>query len=407
MALLTRRRVLTALGTGVAGLAALRVGLPALLRHGPPTPLEGELKDEVDKLFADVDRAKLWDTHCHLVGRGVGTGCFVSPELESRLHPFKNFQFDLYAAAAGISTSDRVPDAAYLERLLALHRLANPQGKLVLLAFDMHVDADGNEIRAKSELFTPNSYVLEVARDNPDVVPCASVHPYRKDALERLERAIDEGARAVKWLPNAMGIDLSNEKCRPFFDVLARRKVPLITHTGDEAAVDARDAQALGDPALLVHPLDRGVTVVAAHVATTGKCESSGTGSCFAVLRALMRKPEYASTLFADISACTQFNRAGPALRALLVDTELHPRLVNGSDYPLPAIDPLVSTRYLVNHELLTHDDRVLCNRVFAHNPLLFDYVLKRKVRAVKDGVEHRFPPRVFETSWLFPPVTT
>lgn len=404
MGFITRRRALMAAGAGLAGLVGLRTGLPAALRHGPPRPLEGDLALAVAGLFADVDPTKVWDTHAHLVGRGIGSDCFVSEELLSRLHPLKNFQYDLYAAAAGLSTDLAVPDSAYLERLLQLHRLGNPAGKLVLMAFDMHVDDDGNELRAHSEFYTPNDYLLAVAREHADVVACCSVHPYRKDALERLEAAIAGGARAMKWLPNAMNIDPGDARCTPLYDVLARARVPLITHTGDEQAVDAREAQRLGHPERLRAPLERGVTVVAAHVATTGACgPEDGAGSCYSSLRAMMREPAYDKTLFADISACTQFNRAGPFLEGILLDAELHPRLVNGSDYPLPAIDPLVSTRYLVNQDLLSEEDRSLCNRVFAHNPLLFDYVLKRKVRAIVDGKEHRLPGRVFETSWLFP----
>ena len=68
----------------------------------------------------------------------------------------------------------------------------------------------------------------------------------------------------------------------------------------------------------------------------------------------------------------------------------------------MPAIDPLVSTRYLERVGLLSAEDRALCNAVFAGNPLLFDYVLKRKVRAVVDGTERRFPPTVFESARLF-----
>ena len=191
------------------------------------------------------------------------------------------------------------------------------------------------------------------------------------------------------------------EDCAPG---LLQARAALCSASPDEQAVDAREAQKLGNPKLLRAPLERGVVVVAAHVATTGACGDQPGDSCFAVLRAMMREAAFDKTLFADISACTQFNRAGPHLASILMDAELHPRLVNGSDYPLPAIDPLVSTRYLVSEGLLSEEDRALCNRVFAHNPLLFDFVLKRRVRAVKDGVEFRFPSRVFETSWLFPP---
>jgi hypothetical protein len=36
-------------------------------------------------------------------------------------------------------------------------------------------------------------------------LPCVSVHPYRKDALEELEKYAAQGVHLVKWLPNSMG----------------------------------------------------------------------------------------------------------------------------------------------------------------------------------------------------------
>ena len=108
------------------------------------------------------------------------------------------------------------------------------------------------------------------------------------------------------------------------------------------------------------------------------------------------------NSLFGDISALLQVNRCGRPLRELLLAQELHPRLVNGSDYPLPAIDPLVSTRVLVDRGYITEEDRTLCNAVYDANPLLFDFVTKRAVRVVQNGRAYGFSPRVFETAWLF-----
>lgn len=400
MPLFTRRRALGALGAGTLAFMGVRCGLPVALRHGPPTALPPELQAWADSFFADVDAAAVWDVHCHLVGRGVGSGCTVSPELVSRLHPWKNFQFDVYAAAAGIAVDDATDDAVYVDRLVALHRLANPAGRLVLLAFEHHYDDDGNAVPARTELYTPNEYVLDVAKRHPDVfVPGCSVHPYRKDAVAALEACLDAGARAVKWLPNAMNIDPASPRCDAFYEVLARRKVPLITHTGDEAAVDARDLQVLGDPRRLVRALDAGVSVVAAHVATTGDC---GSAACVDVLLQMMDEPRHKDRLFADLSAVPQFNRARH-LPTLLRRADLHPRFVFGTDYPLPAIDPLMSTRYLASQKLLSSDDREKLNQVFPFNPLLFAYLLKRCLRSVDaDGTEHRFSSIVFETKRLF-----
>ena len=64
----------------------------------------------------------------------------------------------------------------------------------------------------------PNDYVLSVAEEFPHVfLPVVSVHPYREDAIEELERCYKRGSRMVKWLPNAMGIDPSNGQTLSFF----------------------------------------------------------------------------------------------------------------------------------------------------------------------------------------------
>ena len=398
--LLMRRRALGLLGLSTLAVLGVRCGLPRLLRQQAPTPLPADLQPWAQSMFDDVDPSAVWDVHCHLVGRGVGSGCAVSPQMLSPLHPWKNFQFDIYAAAAGLADDENAPDSDYLVRLLELQRLANPQGRLVLLAFDRYVDDEGNEVPERSELFTPNDYVIEVARQYPDVVVGGcSVHPYRPDAIERLTTALDAGCRALKWLPNAMNIDPSSPRCDDFFDVLARRKIPLICHTGDEAAVDARSLQALGHPRRLERALNKGVVVVAAHVATSGAC---GSGSCFDELLTMLDDPRWRENLYADISAVPQWNRAAH-LPVLLRRADLHGRLLFGTDYPLPAIDPLISTRYLEHKGLLDAADRSRLNQVFQLNPLPFDYLLKRCLRIVdEDGTRHSFAPVVFETRRAF-----
>jgi mannonate dehydratase len=407
MALLTRRRALGLLaGAGGAAIGA-RLAAPRLLRNGEPRALDGEAAAFVERCFEGIDRTLAWDSHAHLVGLGQGgTGCEINAELRSTFrHPLKNFAFAVYMAAAGIDDETRA-DGAYLDRLLALHRLANPQGKLLLLAFDRYVDAEGAEVPSRSEMHTPNEYVLAVARAHPEVRACASVHPYRRDAVERLQRAHDGGALAVKWLPNGMGIDPASPRCDPFYRRLAELRMPLITHTGRELAIDARDAQALGNPLRLRRPLDAGVCVVAAHVASLGDDEDldrgAGRVASFDLLLRLFGERSYAGTLWADISALTQVNRCGRPLRTVLTSPELHPRLVNGSDYPLPAIAPVVSTRKLVREGYLTADERRLCDRVFDANPLLYDFVVKRTLKVEADGVTHRFAPSVFESARLF-----
>jgi uncharacterized protein len=101
--------------------------------------------------------------------------------------------------------------------------------------------------------------------------------------------------------------------------------------------------------------------------------------------------------LYGDISAVTQFNRA-EVLKTLLARTNWHGRLLNGSDYPLPGILPLISLNKLVKLELLDADAQPFLSNLREHNPLLFDFALKRLLR--HNG--NRFAHAVFESRDFF-----
>lgn len=402
-----------AIGSGVtlAGLLGARLAVPWFLRPGPLVPRSAATQAFVEASLEGLQLDRVWDSHVHLVGSGWGgTGCQVNPTHQSPWHPLKHLQFQAYVAAAGVDDPGSA-DPVYLARLLALHRDGNPKGKLVMLAFDHVVREDGTEVPAESEFFVPNSYPLQLARSEPDVVPCASIHPYRKDAVQRLEEAVAAGAKCVKWLPNSQKIDPSSPLCDPFFVALERHRVPLLTHAGEERAVDAAEAQKLGNPLLVRRALDLGVTVVIAHCASLGVDEDldaaprSGTRplvSGFDLFLRLMGETQWKGRLFGDISAMPQVNRCCDPLRTILTSPDLQARLLNGSDYPLPAIDVLVSTRQLSSAGLLPDEDRAPLRAVFETNPLLFDLIVKRRLRVELDGRTHKLANSVFETAGLF-----
>ena len=102
-------------------------------------------------------------------------------------------------------------------------------------------------------------------------LPTISVHPYRSDALEELERGAARGATMVKWLPNSMGIDPSDPLCDAYYDKMRELGLILLSHGGEEKAVDAAEDQRLGNPLLLRRALDRGVRVIVAHCAGLGE----------------------------------------------------------------------------------------------------------------------------------------
>ena len=349
------------------------------------------------------------DAHVHIVGLGTGgSGCWVHPRMTDALgHPKDWARFQVYQAAAGVedlSTADARYVEVLAERLAAMHMPV----RALIFAFDQVHDSHGRPQRDLSEFYTPNSHVLSIARAQPQMVPVASVHPYRPDAVDALQAAAAEGAIAVKWLPNAQRIDPASALCDPTYRALQELGLPLITHAGYEQAVEAEDAQELGDPLRLRRALDAGVTVIVAHCASLGEYPDADDPqrtvrpSLDLFLR-LMDTPDYEGRLWGEISALTLFNRVGNALSRILRRTDLHHRLIHGSDYPIPAIDPLIHTWQIMGADLIDPDTRGPLAELWNASPLLFEFVLKRCLR-LAEAPEIRFPASVFQPpASLFP----
>ena len=116
--------------------------------------------------------------------------------------------------------------------------------------------------------------------------------------------------------------------------------------------------------------------------------------SNFALFLRMMDEQRYAGLLYGEISALLQYNRFDGPLQTLLEREDLHHRLVNGSDYPLPAVNVVIRTGDLKEAGFITDVERDSLNKIYRYNPLLFDFVLKRTVRHPQSG--RRFHPRVF-----------
>lgn len=370
-------------------------GMPAGLRN----------HELVRAAWDGIDPAQYWDCHTHLLGVGDGNGgTWINPQLRSLLHPVKRIQFAFYLNAACI-TQDQNIDDQFVTRLRMLLEELPTGAKAMLLAFDYYHDEDGRPDPQRSTFHTPNEYVARLAQLVPERIEwIASIHPYRPDAVEALNSAVAAGARAVKWLPPAMAIDPASPRCDAFYAALARHKIPLLTHAGHEHAVDAAELQRLGNPLLLRRALDHGVRVIIAHCASLGESTDLDRGPHgpevpnVELFARLMREPRYEKHLFADISAITQMNRSDATLRRIFTERDWHPRLLNGSDYPLPGIVPLFWLRGFVRKGYLARADADVLAQIRSHNALLFDFVLKRRLTIA--GVT--LPPAVFQTRARF-----
>jgi len=337
-----------------------------------------------------IDPDQVWDSHCHLVGNGdSGSGIYLNDAAQNVRHPLEYVQRLIFMNAGCVRDAPGQVDQSYVERLRDLVRGMRPGAKLLLLAFDANVTEAGEVSREQTSLYVPNRYAAQTARRHAQYFEwAASVHPYRRDCVEQLEAAAGQGARALKWLPAAMGIDPASRLCDPFYAALARLDLPLITHAGLERAVRGADAQDLGNPLRLRRALDHGVRVVVAHCASMGEERDTDRGASgpvvdsFALFARLMDEPRYADRLYGDISAMTQMARAGAPLSRVIEREDWHARLLNGSDYPLPGVFPLYSVDHMVQLGYIEKSAAPLFKGLREYNPLLFDFVLKRSLRA-------------------------
>lgn len=264
------------------------------------------------------------DIHCHIAGIGAGnSGCFVSPSLR------RNWRYRIYLNAFGVTEKDleREGDAIVFKRISERLAASRHVDKAVILAMDGVVSEKGDLDVARTEIYIPNAYVAAEVRRYGNLLFGASINPYRKDAIQRLEQAKADGAVLVKWIPSIQLIDPADKRMIPFYLKMKALGLPLLSHTGAEYSF-TRKRDELADPERLRLPLSLGVTVIAAHAGGAGK--NNGEENFRRFLRLAREYPN----LYADISALTLASRLGHLSR-LLQYRELQERLLYGSDMPL------------------------------------------------------------------------
>ena len=263
--------------------------------------------------------------HVHMVGNGVaGSGGWL------RLTGWHKWLAGFMLRQLGVPASALEGDleSIYADHLARLVR-SSSMDAVVLLAHERVHDPDGTPRDDLGSMFVPNDVVLELAKTFPEFLPGVSIHPARRDALEELERCLAGGAVLMKCLPNCQNIDCSDRRYRPFWERMAAAGLPLLAHTGGEHTVPVINA-ALADPKLLRFPLECGVTVIAAHCATSsGAFDRDYFDDWVEMLREF-------PNLYGDISAMVSLNRCGH-LRDCLRE-EIAPRILHGSDFPVPVL---------------------------------------------------------------------
>ena len=308
------------------------------------------------------------DMHVHMVGtmRG-GHGCWL------RIAPSKIFLYNYMLRQIGLSPRNFYRsgfDDHYSDQLLRYTRESTLDA-VALLAHEQVYDDDGKLMEGWGNAYVPNDYVLELARQHPEFLPAVSIHPAKPDALEELNHCLAAGAVMMKCLPNCQNINCNNRRFTRFWERMAEARLPLLAHTGGEHTLQVVRPE-YADPRTMTLPLECGVTVIAAHAATSSGFSDSN------YLPALLELFKRFPNLYADNSALNLPLRSRH-LTACLRE-EVTGRLVHGSDYPVPVSSSWAKIRGVIDANTARR-----CAKI--PNPLERDYQLK---------LASGFPPDTF-----------
>ena len=269
-------------------------------------------------------RKSILDVHSHLACLNY-SGCYIRPG-------FKNsFKFKFYMKASGLEASDLdSPDADEIMLSTYVKRLNESElySSAIVYALDGFYDEKGELDREKTDIMIPNEYIHDVSKKVRNLYFGASINPNKKDALAELDLVYNQGAKLIKWIPCIMGIDLKNPtpQVNQFLDRMKELDLPLVMHVGGENTFSWADKD-LCDPRNVETPLKKGLTVIAAHGAISGKFDEKPG---YTYLLDLVQK--YPS-LYVDNSAGLFVNRLGFYKDVFL--THFHGRTLQGTDYPL------------------------------------------------------------------------
>lgn len=397
-----KKITVTIVSLGIIAYLGFQISLPFVAgssRFSPVTinyQLSSYSQSLIDRAYRGIKNPA--DYHVHLLGIDGSKDTYINPDMSSFTKPINRVRYEVFMHASKIDDIN-LSLSQYTKRLIDLAEHM-PKTKMFLYAFDTFHHQDGKEDLSKSDFYISNKLVVNMAKQHPNYFePVISIHPNREDALEELSKWHKQGVQFVKWLPNAMNINPLDKSIKPFYEALNKYNMVLIVHAGDEHAVSSA-TQDYGNPLNMKPALDLGTKVVMAHGATLGTCKdledpTEPETACFNLFMRLMERPEYQKNLYGDISSIYLSNRNFEYVKTLLKRIDLHPRFLNGSDYPLVAINYMIHLKDFTNAGLLSDKDANALKEIFNYNPLLFDFVLSRTIR--NPDTRDAFLPIVFE----------
>ena len=295
------------------------------------------------------------DVHCHVIGNGkeiknVDNDVYLYAE--DNQHWFTRMlanlvEGELVRLEADLNRDGTISTDEYFELLYKMSYESRETDGVVLLALDaLFNPRTGLPDKERTDLWVSNRYLAKKVKAlNERLIADgkgkksfylgASVSPNRKDWKEELDFADSAGAVLIKLIPSTQHINLSDRRHKEFYKTLAEKRIPLLCHVGPEYSFpEGIRNQRLDNFRHLEHPLDCGVTVIAAHCASPvfPVIDKNVMKDFFA----FMKQANSGGTvkLWADTSALSLSTRL-PLIPEVL-DTFPHEWLVHGTDFPIP-----------------------------------------------------------------------
>lgn len=262
------------------------------------------------------------DFHTHLFGIGDGgTGCYLSRSQKQRV------TYGFFLRLLNVSENGQF-DQQYVQRIVGQVQ-ASSLDRAVLLAQDCRYDSEGRPDPANTSFYVPNDYLFQVARRPSLFIPCVSINPSRRDAIDELERCVEQKARVLKIHPPIQNVDPGEARYRPFYRKCGERNVIVMVHTGTEHSAEIVGND-FSSPRRLIAPLEEGCLVVAAH---SGMSAFYDKEDFFPELVEMIRR---FPRLYCDTAVFADTFR-WKCLPRMLDHEEVLERAVYGSDSPFPS----------------------------------------------------------------------
>ena len=219
--------------------------------------------------------------------------------------------------------------------------------KCVLLAFDEVYNEDGKRNKEMTNLYVPDDYIIDLAKNNNRILFGASVHPYRADWENELDKCLQNKAVLCKWIPSSQMFNPDDKRCNGFYEKLAECNLPLLCHCGPEHAIPTSKPKynKYNNPEHLEKALNMGVTVIIAHCAMPyfGFMEPDYHDDFNKFIELFKQAEKKDWKLYADVSALATIFRIQYYEKIIkYVPAE---RLLFGSDYPHPVLETPYNTK--------------------------------------------------------------